>query len=200
MTTRTFKLRELSDLFCDADGVHDQEERDRRYSQMRLLSQKKLFKPDGDDISRGKVARYAIGEACLARLYARMYEIGISFSVLRDVEHNLRRKLKTTSEGLDPSAGRGNRSEREVGSAHLDTVLAAIERGERWVFEVTLKRNDRGDQIATARFRPENEPSSFSRDRVPDLFGKPKVETPGDTVVLQATDLLSPVIRAEPEG
>ena len=193
MMTKTYKLRELSDLFCDADGVRDQEERDRRYSQMRLLSQKKLIQPDSDDISRGKVARYSIGEACIARLIFRLYKIGISTKLLKDVADNLRRRPTKPSFSRDVSSEKERDTGKKVGPATFETVLAAIESGERWILEVTLKRKDGGRQWATARFRPTD-------IATPDLFGKPTADPRGDAIILQATDLLSPVIKAVPEG
>ncbi len=71
-----FKLRELSDMFCALDGIDDRDKQIHHYSQMRLLAQRELIKPTTSDISRGKVARYSLENACVARILMTLHRSG----------------------------------------------------------------------------------------------------------------------------
>lgn len=177
--TKTFKLRELSDQFCNLDGIADPDEQNRHYAQMRLLVQRQLIEPTSPDIGRGKVARYALDAACEARLLMTLHRGGFEHSVLRDA-HNImcKRYLPTKP---------------RVGRLPVTEIAAAIEAmlEDRDVgFELAIRRHwESGERIVTGGFH-RNDDDLVESSRLLNAWGS--VE---QAISLPASRLLRPFLE-----
>jgi hypothetical protein len=199
-----FKTRELSEWFCDLDGVYDQDKRDRRYSQLRIIVQKGLIRPTTNEISRGKVARYNIEDAAIARLLFRLYELNFPMHLLRGLEPGLRPRPKGVEYYRDKKGVHRERPIWHEGTEerHISNVLPKIAAGEFWVYEVTPKRDDRGEiTMVSSYFRPESEPSVWSLYRKElEEFDNWQGHTREPTILIPATELLRRMLNREAEG
>ncbi len=172
------KTREMTDLFCDLDGITDPEARDRRYNRGRALALKGLIKPTADDIGRGKVARFDIEEVAVARLLLQLTELGIGARPLRGFEH-----------GFRPP-------QPEEAERHIRNVLPEIAAGEHWEFRVTVKLDDRGEVLLAGGFYREGAPSPWQQHREALVaFDKSQGHSRHSVITLDATGLLQPLLE-----
>jgi hypothetical protein len=170
-----FKLRNLADRFSDLDGIAALENRENRYSRLRRLSQRGVITPD--TTGRGKIARYSLEEAAIARICLSLYDAGFDTETLRNLDVAFR----------PPFEGEEWRN--------LSSVLKCIRDGEPWVFEVDRYRDNLGRLGASGRFRREDQPT-FTVEQKAGLaeFNAKQDRKRESTVILYATDLLRPLL------
>lgn len=174
--TKTFKLRELSDQFCDLDRIADPDEQNRHYSQMRLLVQRRLIEPTSPDIGRGSVARYALDTACKARLLMTLHRGDFDHSVLRNANNVM-------SKGYLQSKARAGRIPATEIAAAIEAVLE--DRGV--IFEFAVRRHwQTGKREVTGGFYLDDENLTKARELL-DAWGSVV-----QTISLPASSLLRP--------